>query len=198
MSTPTESFLAALRAVLDVNLIRTAMSGASMGVLLHVTILRVVEIENFLFQFLGFLSASTVAFLTAYLASGFPVVDSIKRVFLLNTGFYIALFCSIAAYRVFFHRLRHFPGPAGAKVSRFYTASIASKKIQYYKEVDKLHQKYGDFVRTGMLLLQKRGVISCQLTVRSLFLALFYKAPVSSASCENPPSPCNTVRIPNV
>lgn len=165
MLTLTESFLEALRAVLDVSLVRTAISGAPMGVLLHITILRVVEIESFLFQFLGLLSISTVAFLTAYLASGFPIADTIKRMFLLNNGFYVALFCSIVAYRVCYNRLRYFPGPVGAKVSRFYTASIASKKIQYYKEADKLHQKYGDFVRTGMLLLQKRGVskhnISC-------------------------------------
>lgn len=151
MSTSTaELFLEVLRAGLDASFARTAIAGASIGVLLHATILRVVEIENYLFHFLGLLSASTAALLTAYLASGFPLVDAIQRVSLLNAGFYVALFCSIAAYRLFFHRLRRFPGPVGAKVSRFYAASIASKKIQYYKEVDKLHQKYGDFVRTGM------------------------------------------------
>lgn len=145
-----ESFVEVLRAGLDTSLARTAIAGASMGVLLHATILRVVEVENYLFHFLGLLSASTAALLTAYLASGFPLAGTIQRVSLLNTGFYVALFCSILAYRLFFHRLRRFPGPVGAKVSRFYAASIASKKIQYYKEVDKLHQKYGDFVRTGM------------------------------------------------
>lgn len=152
MSIFAESSLEGLRSFLDVNLTQTAISGASMGVLLHITIMRAVEVENFLFQFIGLLSTLAFTLFTGYLASGFPLADSIKRVLLFNSGFYLALFCSIVIYRLFFHRLRHFPGPFGAKVSRFYTASIASKKIQYYKEVDKLHQEYGDFVRTGMLM----------------------------------------------
>ncbi|EKG20298.1 Cytochrome P450 [Macrophomina phaseolina MS6] len=55
----------------------------------------------------------------------------------------------MAVYRVFFHRLRHFPGPFGAKLSRFYSAYLAGKDIKYYKEIEKMHRKYGDFVRTG-------------------------------------------------
>lgn len=151
MSVFAESWHGGLRSFLDVSFARTAISGASMGVLLHTTILRVVEIENFLFQFLGCLSASTFALFVGYLATGFSLADSIKHTALFNGGFYLALVCSIVTYRLFFHRLRHFPGPLGARVSRIYTASIASRKIQYFKEVDKLHQEYGDFVRTGML-----------------------------------------------
>ncbi|OCL07514.1 putative benzoate 4-monooxygenase cytochrome P450, partial [Glonium stellatum] len=55
----------------------------------------------------------------------------------------------IVVYRLFFHRLHKFPGPFGAKLTRFYAVSRASKNIQYHKEVAKMHEQYGDFIRTG-------------------------------------------------
>lgn len=63
--------------------------------------------------------------------------------------FNIGLASSIATYRLLFHRLRSFPGPWGAKISRFYAVNLASKGLQYHLELKKLHDQYGDFVRTG-------------------------------------------------
>ncbi|KAL2278404.1 hypothetical protein FJTKL_14499 [Diaporthe vaccinii] len=37
----------------------------------------------------------------------------------------------------------------GAKLSRFWTSYTSSKNFQYYKELEKMQAKYGDFVRTG-------------------------------------------------
>lgn len=54
-------------------------------------------------------------------------------------------------YRAFFHRIRHFPGPFWAGVSRFYAFGLAAKNLQYNVELQKLHEEYGDFIRTGML-----------------------------------------------
>lgn len=71
--------------------------------------------------------------------------------FCFNTG----LTLSIGAYRLFFHRLKNFPGPVPAKLSRFYAMSLAAKNIQYNLEVEKLHQSYGDFVRTGKGILDR-------------------------------------------
>ncbi|KAF4545568.1 Cytochrome P450 [Lasiodiplodia theobromae] len=55
----------------------------------------------------------------------------------------------MATYRLFFHRLRKFPGPFGAKLSRFYVTLTSAKKVQYHEEIKKWHEKYGDFIRTG-------------------------------------------------
>lgn len=61
----------------------------------------------------------------------------------------VFLFSSIVAYRVFFHPLRHFPGPLAAKISKLY-ALYAARNGQMHIEQNKLF-KYGDIVRIGNL-----------------------------------------------
>lgn len=61
----------------------------------------------------------------------------------------LCLLASISIYRVFFHRLRGFPGPVLASVSKlWHVAQCLDSKNHILLE--KLHQEYGDFVRTGM------------------------------------------------
>ncbi|CAG7950259.1 unnamed protein product [Penicillium olsonii] len=60
----------------------------------------------------------------------------------------IGVFSSMLVYRGFFHRLGTFPGPFFARFSNFYLTMMSSK-LRLYKEVDQLHNEYGDYVRTG-------------------------------------------------
>jgi len=55
---------------------------------------------------------------------------------------------SISLYRTFFHRLRHFPGPVTASLTRFW-AFYTVNTGKYFKTVKELHEKHGDFVRVG-------------------------------------------------
>ena len=59
-----------------------------------------------------------------------------------------SLFTSIAIYRIFLHKLREFPGPIGARVSKFWHVGKLLRQPNF-KLLDELHQQYGDFVRTG-------------------------------------------------
>jgi hypothetical protein len=59
-----------------------------------------------------------------------------------------ALFASMLVYRSFFHRLRKFPGPPLAKLSKFYHA-YKVRDFQQCIWLHEAHKKYGDFVRTG-------------------------------------------------
>ncbi|KAF2707633.1 putative benzoate 4-monooxygenase cytochrome P450 [Pleomassaria siparia CBS 279.74] len=60
------------------------------------------------------------------------------------------IFTSTLVYRAFFHPLRQFPGPTGAKLSKFWTLWKVYKADQrWYLQVPELHKKYGDYVRTG-------------------------------------------------
>ncbi|CAD6570623.1 MAG: hypothetical protein ASARMPRED_003804 [Alectoria sarmentosa] len=59
-----------------------------------------------------------------------------------------SLFTSIAVYRAFFHELGKFPGPIGARVSKFWHVGKLLGRPNF-KVLDELHQQYGDFVRTG-------------------------------------------------
>ena len=60
------------------------------------------------------------------------------------------LFFSTSVYRLLFHRLRHFPGPFLAKLTKLYHASQIRNSDQYLF-MERLHRKYGDFVRTGKI-----------------------------------------------
>jgi hypothetical protein len=68
-----------------------------------------------------------------------------------GTSFLAGLGVSMVTYRLFFHRVRRFPGPLGAKISRFTVMSDVKKSgMKYHQELEKLHRQYGDFVRVGM------------------------------------------------
>lgn len=59
------------------------------------------------------------------------------------------LFASMLVYRLFLHRLRVFPGPGLASLTKFWHMV----KVMHGKNhvlLQSLHQEYGDFVRTGM------------------------------------------------
>lgn len=68
-----------------------------------------------------------------------------------------ALWTSMIIYRVFFHRLHHFPGPFMAKLTKLFHFYLSAQKSDNHIVVDRLHQKYGPFVRTGKRLRPGRG-----------------------------------------
>lgn len=116
-----------------------------LGIIFHQSI-RSIEFELFIFHFA---IASLLIFLSLVFASG------LLQATLLFGSFHASLFSSIVIYRLFFHRLHRFPGPFGAKLSRFYALKLSAKHVQYYKESAKMHSQYGDFVRTGRLTLSR-------------------------------------------
>ena len=61
----------------------------------------------------------------------------------------LCLLASISVYRLFFHRLRGFPGPILAGVSKFWHVAHCLDSKNHIL-LEKLHQEYGDFVRIGM------------------------------------------------
>lgn len=73
------------------------------------------------------------------------------------------LFSSIVIYRVFFHRLRKFPGPILAGITAFYATYLSAKKFHKFKEIENLHEQYGDYVRVGpreLSIADPRAVLS--------------------------------------
>ena len=63
--------------------------------------------------------------------------------------FYLSgVYLSLSTYRLFFHPLRHFPGPFGARISAFWL-SWRIRKSDAYLQLQALHDHYGPFVRVG-------------------------------------------------
>ncbi|KAJ5415823.1 cytochrome P450 [Penicillium sp. CMV-2018d] len=54
----------------------------------------------------------------------------------------------MGVYRAFLHRLKGYPGPFAARLSKAYAFSLQWKNFQYFSEQIDLRQKYGDYVRT--------------------------------------------------
>jgi hypothetical protein len=130
----------------------TAGTGAVLGLLIH-QVVRCIEFELYMFHFMILSAGSFLSATYAFVQFGeLSIVVAFARTYLLASSFSTALLASIAAYRLFFHRCRHFPGPFGAKITRFYAAYLSAKDVQYYKELEKAHAKYGDYVRTGMVV----------------------------------------------
>ena len=65
------------------------------------------------------------------------------------TSFALSLAISMLVYRAFFHRLRRFPGPFAARLTRFWSVYKSSKDLQYHLVLEELHKKHGDVVRVG-------------------------------------------------
>ncbi|KAG6000416.1 hypothetical protein E4U21_005476 [Claviceps maximensis] len=97
-------------------------------------------------------SSSSSAFaLRSYLSllSSFSLWNRFVFAFCLAGCLLLGLFTSILVYRACFHRLNRFPGPFAARLSNFYITRLATRKLQLYREVQNLHQVYGDYVRVG-------------------------------------------------
>lgn len=137
------------QATLSVDGSHAAVAIAALGVLFHVTFLRTVEVESFMYSLITLGIFAVLSLCIAHIQAGFSPLAAILRVAILSTAFNSAIFTSILVYRVFFHRLRRFPGPLAAKITRLYSAYRTSQSLQYYKQVGKWNEQYGDFIRTG-------------------------------------------------
>jgi hypothetical protein len=70
----------------------------------------------------------------------------------------VGLFTSISIYRLFFHRLSEFRGPFIARLSNFYLTWLSAKRLHLHNEIDVLHSRYGDYVRTGDVPSHHRNI----------------------------------------
>lgn len=123
---------------------------SSAGVLSHLLIFRRGEWHlRAPFLLMGFLAAiPCITILEKFTFPSITVLRSFQSASLLLTVFTVALFSSIAMYRLYFHRLRHFPGPKIAAVTKLWHAwhSIRGKNFVFLQDI---REKYGDVVRTG-------------------------------------------------
>lgn len=143
-------------ATVQQSLTPTILATASLtGVALHHLFFKHVEVDK--------RPASTAAsFFAAYflLANALPRISSeyagfsrsYTVAFLAWASLVLSLWTSILVYRAFFHPLKNFPGPFGARLSKFWSLNkVLETNIRWYRTLDALHQQYGDFVRTGNL-----------------------------------------------
>lgn len=93
----------------------------------------------------------TAAFVAAVVAlnqQGQSLGEAIAQVTPVAVFYLAGLFTSLIAYRSLLHSLNKFPGPFGARISRFWL-SAQLKDGDAFRKIQKLHEEHGDFVRVG-------------------------------------------------
>ena len=127
-----------------------AVTFATLGVLFHLSILSI-EIDSSVGSlFIGAFATWTGFAISLTKLLGVDYVVATGKSSLACLSFLASLGATTVVYRLFFHRVRHFPGPLGAKISRFYNVLITKRSgFKYHLELENLHSEYGDFVRTG-------------------------------------------------
>ena len=139
--------LEVLKSLLSTNLL---LSGAVAGLVIH-QVIRRVFIDVYPFKIIGSVPFSYLVSLIAFYHYGeYSLRDANRQAFALVSYTLASLAVNILVYRAFFHRLRHFPGPFGARLSKFWAVwQTIKSKARWYQVTQKLHEQYGDYVRTG-------------------------------------------------
>jgi hypothetical protein len=97
-------------------------------------------------------SAVSIPILAAVEELGFDggnIARSFSAAVLILLSFVCTLFTSIIIYRLYFHRLRDFPGPKIAAATKLWHAYYCLDGKNYLF-LQRLRAEYGDFVRTGI------------------------------------------------
>ncbi|KAJ6126977.1 hypothetical protein N7523_002589 [Penicillium sp. IBT 18751x] len=110
--------------------------GAALGIAIHLNV--------FIHGEWHVRAPQIVLYHLAYFAFHFLLV----KAYWIVPGYIIGIFSSITIYRLCFHRLKHFPGPIWASISKIWHAWQARHRTNYLV-LERLHNEYGDFVRTG-------------------------------------------------
>jgi len=123
----------------------------ALGIVVHNLLFKYIELDVYIPHLFVFSILTKSALTYAHIHfENVSFIHSILKVSAETACFAVGVFLSMVVYRLFFHRIRHFPGPFWAKVSKIYAMSLAAKNVQYNVELEKFHEQYGDFIRTGM------------------------------------------------
>ena len=90
------------------------------------------------------------AFLFGY--TGLSIVEALRFVTVTWWAYVASVWMSMFVYRALFHRLGGYPGPFFARLSKLWHVFKLGKRDNY-KLLDRLHARYGPYVRTGTLNL---------------------------------------------
>src|SRR5947208_11286260 len=71
-------------------------------------------------------------------------------------AYQLGLISSIVVYRVYFHRLRDFPGPRIMSMTQLWAVYKAAVMGRTHAMLVNLHREYGDFVRVGRQTTHER------------------------------------------
>ena len=99
---------------------------------------------------LGHIIVSSLAWWCFLRQESATLPENIRLCSLVFGSYLISLFSSIIVYRLFFHPLRHFPGPKLAAASKLWHV-FKCRHRKNFRVLEDARRQYGQFVRTGEL-----------------------------------------------
>lgn len=128
-----------------------AITAFCFGVALH-QVIRKFEIDSFQVEVLQVFAGvnGLVVFVLWQSSAVGSLLEDVRLVLWTDAFLLTGLFLRISLYRTYFHRLHKFPGPLGARLTKFWALGQVAKTVQWNEAVRGLHQQFGDFVRIGL------------------------------------------------
>ncbi|KAF7596508.1 hypothetical protein BBP40_001380 [Aspergillus hancockii] len=122
-----------------------------LGILCHQTFMRRAEVDSWGWEItISYFSVLGSILIGYTISTNVSLTYATLRTSSAGAAFLAGLYGSLLLYRAIFHRLSRFPGPFAARLSNLYhLLSMTGTNMQYHLHVQKLHSRYGDFVRTG-------------------------------------------------
>lgn len=93
------------------------------------------------------------------------IQEQVTLILLAFAVYVISLGSSIVTYRLFFHQLRHYPGPKLAAMSTFWKV-LHCRKGKKFIALEDAHCRYGQIVRTGQPIIQTANLISDAVAIQ--------------------------------
>jgi tryprostatin B 6-hydroxylase len=95
-----------------------------------------------------------------YFAQHFYTTSVFFYLVAMQAAYFASLFMSMSIYRLLFSRLVSFPGPKLAAVTKFWHVYQA-RNSQNHLVMQRMHEQYGPFVRTGTALIPSNLLEHC-------------------------------------
>lgn len=135
-------------------------TGIASGFALHQVVKRI-EFDRYPLSILGCFAGSIICLMTILSRISVQYENygsAFKAGWLVASCAVLSLWINILVYRAFFHPLNNFPGPFGAKLSKFWAlGQVVKSKIKWYQVTEELQEQYGDYVRTGTAFCNSWG-----------------------------------------
>jgi len=153
---PSHSIILIIAKMLDIRYLCALSSAAA--VCFHVsTIYR--ELDFIVLRLLGIFIITCGVLTWTFYSYTNDIYSAVSMTAAIAVSFNSALTSSILLHRIFFHRLRRFPGPFWAKVSKAWMLKKVWSKPQSFRYVEQMHEEYGKVVRVGKYELLLRMCI---------------------------------------
>ncbi|KAI0965089.1 cytochrome P450 [Xylaria arbuscula] len=127
----------------------TTFIALTAGVTSHLAFFRIGEHHLHSIRYpLGAILAFSACTAIHYQFFDLSIHAAVVRTLAIATSYFGGLYSSLVIYRLFFHPLSGFSGPFGCKISSAWFATYLTR-FDAFRQLEKLHQKHGNFLRIG-------------------------------------------------